>query len=110
MLEAELYCQGQSVQEQKRKAGSGEGSLPPLLHIQLIMCEGCADASNIFIDLSDSAIQSEILVRISGLSSAFDLWYESVSRYDTGFIREIVLSLCGIFACCWKKHLIFQHC
>lgn len=77
--------------------GSDDGSLPPLLRVQLIMCESCADASNIFIDLSDSAMQSDILVRVNSFSSVFDLRYESVSGYDTVFIEEIVLSVCDIF-------------
>lgn len=58
--------------------------LYPLLHIQLIMCEGCADTSNIFIVLSDSAAQSDILVRVNSFSSLFDLQYESVSGNDRG--------------------------
>lgn len=48
------------------------------------MCEGCADTSNIFIVLSDSAVQSDILVRVNSFSSLFDLQYESVSGNDRG--------------------------
>jgi len=55
-LETELYCQRQAVREWKWKVGSGDGSLPPLCQIQLIMSEGCVDGSNIFIGLSDSAM------------------------------------------------------
>lgn len=61
-------------------------ALPPLLHIQLIRCEGCADTSNISKELSDSAMQSDILVRVNSFSSLFDLRYESVSGFDTVFI------------------------
>lgn len=106
-MQAELDCQSQS--ERRWKAGSDDGSLPPLLHTQLIMCEACADASNIFIDLSDSAMQSDILVRVISFSSIFDLWYEAGSGYDTGFIGKIVLSACGSFVHGAGKHLIFQH-
>lgn len=107
-MEAELDCQSQS--EWRWKAGSDDGSLPPLLHTQLIMCEARADASNILIDLSDSAMQSDVLVRVISFFSIFDLQYEAVSGYDTSFIGEIVLSACEFFVHGAGKHLIFQHC
>lgn len=61
------------------------------------MREGCADVSNSFTDLSDSAMQSDILVRVNSFSSAFDFWYESVSVCDPVYIEEIVVNVRDTF-------------
>lgn len=109
-LETELACQSQSVQEWKRKAaGLEDGGLCPLLHIPMIMWWSCANASNIFIRLSDSAMKSDKLVKANSSPPAFYLLHESLSGYDT-----LCWGNCTSYL--WRflhvagKYLIIQHC